>query len=902
MLEKGRIHQEPDWEAEVRDRLAELRLDPAREAQIVEELAQHLHDRYEERLRATNSPEAARAATLEELSEMDVLASALRTERGGAAAAEIALGRERGRSIESLAHDVRYALRSLCGSLGYAAACVLTLALALAAVTLIFSVANGVLLRPLPYGEPDRLVQYWGTAPEKGLPEVAFPEGIFAVHRDRTRTLDAVTAYDGTGMTLTGAGDPERIEGGVVSLDFFRVFGVQPLLGRAFIKGEDVVDDRVVILSHALWQRRFGARPEIVGRTINLNGTPRTVVGVMPPGFDFPNTSEFWTPMSVDPNGFSCWCFLTIGRMRAGVTTEDVRREIATITSDFAMSRRDLFPDAKPGDSRIVAAPLSERIVGSVQKPLLVLLGAVGCVLLIACANIANLTLARAAWRAREIAVRCCLGASPRRIAAQLLTESLLLSIAGAAVGLVLAIWGIQAVRALPQAQFPRIDEVRLDAAVLLFTAGVAVATGLLCGIVPALRASRVDLQEAVKSGGRVAGGGGRLMDGFVVVQFALSLVLLAGAGLLLRSHQELLRIDLGYRTDNVITARVSLPWPRPYASDTMVRTFYDRVLERMEAIPGVRAVGVASRIPLSGGNPQNNIIAEGKEPKPGEPVLVANVRNVSVGYFEAIGTPILQGRGFQTTDNLDSPRVAVVDEALAKHFWPNESALGKRISHGGDTSSNRWLTIVGVVPNVKHNRVDEKPDLQFYEALAQRTTWNNTFVVRSALPPEGLVAQMRRAVAASDPTIPLYGVRTMRSAVDQSLSTRRVTNVLLGGFAAVALVLAAIGIYGVVALSVSGRMKEFGIRLALGAQATHVRGVVLRHGLILAGVGVGIGLVGALGTTRFLRSLLYGVSPVDWVTFGGVAIVLSVAAVAACYLPARRATRSDPMAVLKTE
>jgi putative ABC transport system permease protein len=539
-----------------------------------------------------------------------------------------------------------------------------------------------------------------------------------------------------------------------------------------------------------------------------------------------------------------------------------------------------------------------------VHKPLVVLLAAVGFVLLIACANIANLTLARAASRAREMAVRCCLGASARRIAAQVLTESVLLSIAGAAGGLLLAVWGVRAVRGLPPLQFPRVEEVRLDGVVLLFTAGIAIATGLLCGIVPALRASRVDLQEAVKAAGQRASAAvstRRLSDTFVVVQFALSLVLLAGAGLLLRSYQQLLRVELGYRTDNVLTARVSLPYPR-YGTDTVVRTFYDGLLERVRAIPGVRAAGVASRIPLSGGNPQDNVVAEGREPKPGEPVLVANIRHVSPGYFEAIGTPLLRGRAFEPTDDGRSTRVAVVDEAFARHFWPTENAIGKRFAHQGDTTSQRWVTIIGVVANVKHNRVDERPDLQVYESLAQRTTWNNTIVVRASIQPELLVAQLRRAVAASDPTIPLFQVRTMRSAVDQSLSPRRVTNTLLGGFAIVALILAVIGIYGVMALSVSGRTKEFGIRLALGAQPANVRSIVLRHGLLLAGVGVGIGLAGALGVTRFLRSLLFNVSPVDWVTFAGGVVVLSAAALVACYLPARRATRADPIVVLRTE
>src|SRR5918999_1074921 len=471
----------PDWRAEIRRRLTQLRLDGASEEQIVDELAQHLEDRYEELRRRGDSDDAARAATLEELSEMSTLESVLRTERGRAAASEITLGRVRGRPLESVVHDVRYALRSLRASPGYTTASVLTLSLAIGACTLIFSVANGVLLRPLPYRDSGRLVQYWGTAPEKGLPEVSYPEGMFAAHRDRTRTLETVAAYDGMGATLTGVGDPRRVFGAYVSLDFFRVLGAQPMLGRTFVKGEDVTDDQTAILSYSLWQERLGGRADIVGRTINLNGRPRTVVGVMPKGFDFPGKAQLWLPLSIDPESFNCWCFTTVGRMRPGVTPADVRRELASISDDVALSRHERFPDAKRGDSRIIVQRLSERLVGSVHKPLVVLLGSVGFVLLIACANIANLTLARASARAREIAVRCCLGASPRRIAIQLLTESVLLSILGAATGLALAVWGIKAVRHLPKGVFPRIEEVQLDGRVLAFTAGIAILTGLLC-------------------------------------------------------------------------------------------------------------------------------------------------------------------------------------------------------------------------------------------------------------------------------------------------------------------------------------------------------------------------------------------------------------------------------------
>jgi predicted permease len=643
--------------------------------------------------------------------------------------------------------------------------------------------------------------------------------------------------------------------------------------------------------------RRFGADSSLLGRNIDLSGSPATVVGVMPAGFDFPDRSDAWIPLYLDPSAFNCWCYEMIGRMRPGLTPNDVRREIEKLTDDF-------FPGAKPGGTRIVATTLTQRLVGSIERQLLILLAAVGCVLLIACANIANLLLARTARRARELAVRCCLGASPGRIATQLLTESLLLSLGGATVGSVLAAWGTTALRQLPTKQFPRIDQVHVDSMVLAATVSVALLAGILCGLVPAWRATRVDLQHAIKNGmkGSDARASRRTSNSFVVAQFALSLVLLVGAGLLLRSYERLSRVNTGYHTNDVLTARVGVPWPR-YDSAQTVRAFYERLVDQVRTLPGVRAVGIASAIPLTEGNTQDNIIAEGKEPRsPNEPVRVANIRMVTPGYFAAIGTPLRRGRVILPSDDEHAPRVAVVDELFAKHFWPGEDPIGKRFYHGGDTSSKRLVTVVGVVANVKHARLDEAGDLQVYEPFAQFVEWDSYLVVRTTTERSGLVAEIRRAMKSIDAAVPLYDVRTMREAVDQSLGTRRLTDALLAGFSLTALILAAIGIYGVMSLGVNGRLREFGIRLALGAKPDTVRALVLRQASWLALGGVVTGLVGALATTRYLRALLFGVGPLDWLTFASVAALLAATALVASYVPARRATRADPMLALRAE
>jgi putative ABC transport system permease protein len=589
--------------------------------------------------------------------------------------------------------------------------------------------------------------------------------------------------------------------------------------------------------------------------------------------------------------------------LRPGRTVEEARTEIARLTDAFGMTRRDVFPDAKPGGSRVVAMRLDASITGDVRTPMLVLMAASGLVLLIVCANIANLVLARATLRRRELALRVSLGATGRRLAAQLMTESFLLAAAGLAVGMALAWAGLRVVRSLPPTIAPRIDQVGLDRGALLFSLGAMVVTGLLCGIAPAIRTARLaplgGLSDDPRAGRSLRGR--RISDGFVALQVALSLVLLTGAGLLLRSFRGIAGIDPGYSTENVLTARVSVPYVK-YPSDTAVRQFYDALGERVRAIPGVLAAGIAQRVPLTRGNPQDNILAEGHEPRPGEPVLVANIRIVSPEYFEAIGTPVLRGRAFTNHDGAAGGRVAIVDETLVKRYWPDEDPIGKRIRHGGDTGANPWMSIIGVVPNIRHSRLDEERDLQVYEPYGQHSIWTMYLVVRSRVPAGTLIPVLRAQLADIDPAIPLSETRTMAQAVSASLGTRRLTDVLLVAFAIGAALLAAVGLYGVVSLNVDGRVREFGVRLALGARPTDVQRLVLRQGIILAGIGVAAGIGGSLWLMPLLRTLLYGVSPFDPVTFAAVATGLVVVAVCACVLPARRAMRADPTEAMRAE
>ncbi len=876
----------PEWKGELRRRLAELRLPPAREAEIIEEVSQHLEE--------SGTEDVDLAALVRELGAI---------ERPRIEPLETGAGGARGILARSM-QDVRYGARALRQRPAFTAVAALTLALGIGAVTTLFSAVRGVLLRPLPYADPGALASFWLSAPEKGLPEVSLPDGLFVWYRERSRSFLEMAAYSAGGVILTGVGEPERLSASAVSHEFFHVLGVRPLLGRGFVAAEEVPGAApAAVIGYGLWQRRFGGDSSVIGRSISFADIPTTIVGVMPRGFDYPNHADAWAPLTLDRSRTSPWYLDTVARLRPGVTAEEAAREIGALTDDFKNTRLDRFTEAdRSGKSLAVAKRLLDTVVGDVRTPLLLLLGAVALVMLIACANVATLLLARAGARSREMALRCCLGASTRRVAAQMLTESLLLALLGGGAGLLLAAWMVPALRHLAPAQFPRLELVRIEPPVLLFGVAVTLITGVLFGLVPALSASRVNLGDVLNEGARGSASGGtrRWNDAFVVGQFALSLMLLIGAGLLLRSFQRLVAVDPGFRSDRVLLARISLPGRR-YRDQAQVRAFYGRLLERVRALPGVGEVGLANRVPLSRGNPQNEFVVEGHEPAAGDPIPVANMRNVTPGYFSAIGTTVLRGRAFAASDDSAAAPVAIVDESLARRYWPGEDPIGKRVRD--DRSPEvPWKTVIGVVATAKHGTLDEAPTYHIYLAYDQRPQWNVYVVVRAMSDPLALVGPLRAAVGELDPNLPLYEIGTMQDALDRSLGTRRFTEVLLAGLAATALLLAAIGIYGVMSLNVTSRVREFGIRLALGAAPGAVRWLVIRRGMALAAGGVVLGVAGALWLTRFLRELLFQVSPMDPITFAAVAAVLATAALLACYLPARRATRTDPVVALRQE
>jgi putative ABC transport system permease protein len=892
-----------EWREQVRTRLAGVDADDMSE--MVEELAQHLDDRYRELLDAGASEADARRAVLGELAAPHVLARAIGPVARPPAAPPPMSGRASGgRWWTGLGRDVRDGLRALRTSPGLALVAILTLAIGIGANAAIFSVVNAAMLRPLPFAEPERLVTFWGSAPAMGLPVVNYPDALFLYVRQRARTLGPMAAYSGIGVTLTGRGEAERLDGVAVTEDFFRALGRSPALGREFRADEHVAGrSPVVVLSDALWRRRFGASGDVLGRTITLDGRIATIVGVMPPGFDFPGRAELWLPLPLDAQSLNCWCYETVGRLAAGQTPESAARELALLNDDFWLERERKPRSDAAGEPKsvIIAQPLSRYLLGNVRMPLLVLSAAVAMVLLIACANIANLLLARATARAREIALRCCLGASPWLIVRQLLVESLLLAGAGALLGLGVAAAGGRLLGRFAAERLSHVNDVSLEPLVLLFTLGVTLATVVLFGVAPAVRGARLDLQEALKEGGRTTrtASSRRLSHAFVVAQLALSILLLIEAGLLMRSLGNLLSVDPGFRPENVLVGRVSLPPTDLPELERMEqsRLFFRQLVERVSALPDVRQVGLSSSAPFSDGDNQQIFTIKGREPAKDEPRLVASVRTATPGYFAAVGTRLLRGRVFEVADNENAPRVAIVDETLARRFWPDGNAVGQLVRLN---DNEPWQTIVGVVAAVKHSGLADDPNRHVYVPHAQNPYGVQDLVVRTHQSPAAQTSAIRRQIQALDPSVPLYEVHTLEEAVARSTATERLMNVLLMAFAITALVLAAIGIYGVIALGVSQRVHEMAIRLAVGATPLAVVGLVMRQGLWLVATGIVIGLGAAAGLTRYIETLLFGVTPTDASVIATVTGILVFVALAACFIPARRATAVDPLEVLR--
>jgi putative ABC transport system permease protein len=883
--------------------LSKLELEPTREAEIIEEMAQHLEDRYEELRQSGAGQEEACRAALSELSDKNLLAEELRRTERVIRREPVVLGAGRRNMFADIWQDIRFGVRMMRKRPGFTFIAVLTLALGIGANTAIFSLVNAVLLRPLPYADPDRLVTMVKAYPQKGLDSWGLSQSDFAMYRDQNHVFEKMAAYSSIGFNLTGVGEPERLRGASVTVDFFSVLGAEPALGRDFRPEEDTPGKNVVcILSYGFWQRRFGGDPQILGTSLNLNNTATEVVGIMPQGFGYPDRLvDVWIPVGLNPQKRNPFILAAIARLKPGTLASEARAETTTIMWNEA--RQSDNPPPEGADLTTIVIPLKELITGETEKPLLILLAAVGFVLLIACANVANLMLARATSRTREMAVRLALGASPGRVIRQLLTESLLLAMTGAVTGTLLAWWGVRMLNRLPVEGIPRIDEVNVNGTVLIFTAAVAALTGLLFGLAPAFGAYRLGLNAGMREGlrGSATASSRRVNNALVVGQFALSVILLIGAGLMLKSFQHLISVNPGFQPDNVLTLRLSLPG-RKYAGPAQSSQFYQSLLERVRSLPVVRDAGVISNLPFGSSRTSDGYVVEGHEPPDSNVYPNAQDRVVSSGYFQSIGMVLLRGRDFSETDLNDSQPVAIVDEMLALQYWPDGNAIGKRIRYGWATGPDSWMTIVGVVAGIKHRSLTEMREPYMYMPLAQNPQLSMYLAVRTTDDPAAVASAVRSRIQELDPDLPVYSIRTMTELVGQTLNSKRLTNLLLTAFSLLAVALASVGIYGVMSLYVSSRTTEFGIRLALGAEPRYLLRSILRQGLALTSVGIAVGIAGALVLTRALASLLFEVSATDPIVYGGVALLLVAVALAACYIPARRGARVDPLVALRYE
>jgi len=780
---------------------------------------------------------------------------------------------------------------------------VLTLALGIGANSAIFSVVNGVLLKPLPYPEPDRLVGVYHTT--EGQRAVMSGPNFTDVSRAATSFENAAAISTGR-MILTGEGEPTRLPIAEVSASLFSVLRVRPALGRVFNADENTPGrNNVVVLSHGLWQQRFGSDPSVIGKRITLDGVSKEIVGVMPAGFSYPAGRDAWLPVDYD-EGFvtkqrGAWYLSVIARLKPGVTPQQSAAEVETIGRTLARQ----YPDAN-AEIGMTTFPLLEAMVGDIRRSVMILLGAVGFVLLIACTNVANLLLARAATRETEMAVRTALGAGRGRLVRQLLTESVLLSLVGAGFGLLLAVWGVELLVNLKPQGIPRLDNVRVDGVVILFTIAIGVVTGVLFGLVPAFAATR-GLSATLKEGGRGAvtsRGGTRVRGVLVVAELALAVMLLAGAGLLMRSFMKLQAVDPGFKVDPALTFDLTLPDARYKETDQQI-AFYDQLLPRLRGLPGVQAASAVMGLPLSGLDFIISFEVGGRPPVPPAQQPAMQVRVATPEYFSTIGIPLKRGRMFTEDDRAQTPKVVLITEAAAKQFFPNEDPIGKTIKLGwgrGPGKPRAGGEVVGIVGDIKDEGLSEPNPPQIYMPLRQWPVSFVTILMKTSVPPTALTEGARAQVAAIDPNLPLSNVGTLEAIVAKSISQQRFYMTLLSLFAAVALVLAAIGIFGVLSYAVSQRTREIGIRMALGAQERTVITLVVRQAMLLVGTGVLAGTVLALYLSQTMSKMLFSVRPTDPTTFVSVAAVLAGVALFASYLPARRATRVDPIVALRAE
>ena len=882
------------WLNLVRARLRGLLRREAVLQDIDEELRSHVEMETHANIGRGMTPDEARLAALRSFGDLGRARELVYEVRGGG-------------MLEMLWQDLRYGARMLVKQPGFTSIAVLTLGLGIGANTAIFSVVNAVLLRPLPFEQPDRLVMVWQTNMQTGSLQDPASFLNLVDWQQQNQVFEQIAAFMPRGISLTDIDEPEQLPGSFVSANLFPALGVTPTLGRTFLPDEDRPGGgRDVILSHGLWQRRFGGDPDIIGKALTLNGASHTVVGVMPADFQFPIPGQFpipptqlWVPLAIDPGQENRGdrSLFAVGRLKSGVTAGQAQAEMTLI----ARRLEQQYPDANTG-SGVKVVPLHEQVVGRLRPALLVLLGAVGFVLLIACANVASLLLSRAAARQKEIAIRAALGAGRLRLVRQLLTETVLLTLMGGTLVLLLAYVGMDSLKAGLPPNLPRADEISIDRQVLGFSFVVSLFTGLVFGLVPAWQASRPDLNEVLKEGGgKGAGGQGRsrARNVLTVAEVAAAFVLLVGAGLLIKSFYRLQQVNLGFNPERALSVPLALTTVR-YRDGGARLAFVEQVAQRLKGLPGVQAVGGVTTLPLSSNYSTGTFAVEGRPPDPGES-NIANVRAATPDYFRAMEIPLIGGRAFTEEDTFQAPAVTVINETLARRYWPGENPIGKRIISPA-RADGTLTTVVGMVGDVRNDGLDDEPKPELYFPYAQNRQTHLAIVVRTANYPAGLMAAVRREVWAVDKNLPLANLSTLEQLLDKTIAQRRFNLLLLGMFAGVALVLAAVGIYGVMSYAVTQRTHEIGVRMALGAQTSNVLRMVVGQGIRLALVGIAIGLGAALALTRLMASLLYEVSATDPLTFAVIALMLAAVALVACYVPARRATRVDPMLALRYE
>jgi putative ABC transport system permease protein len=882
------------WKAIARERLMPF-LGAPPDAEFLDELAVHLMQAYEDARAGGCSEDESRAAATALVHDSSPWIDAAR-ERGRRG--------ERGGLLDGLGigRDIRHALRMLIRTPAFSLIAILTFAVGIGANTAIFSVVDGVLLRALPYPEPDRITMVWLDNRREKIKEDITSYPNYRDWRDQNQSYAHLAAYSETAFALTGAGEPERLYGAQVTTNFFDVIGLKPAMGRLFTSANEIEgQDALVVISHGLWQRRFGGASDIVGKTMTLSTRVYEIIGVMPPAMRWPERAEFWKPLAPaqqqrEARG-SFW-LPVIGRLKPGVTIEAAQTEMAGISTRLEQA----YPSNRGYGANVVR--LRDQMVGGIERALKVLTGAVGFVLLIACANLANLMLGRTAARRRELAIRTALGAGRARLIRQIVTEALVLAFIGGAAGVALASWAAKAFVALAGNTIPAAARFGLDARVLAFAFAIATFAALLSGVLPALHASRAAIGDALREGGRQGGpvGSRRTRNVLVGAEVALALILLTGAGLLLRTLWGMQTVDRGFKPEHVAMATVSLPGTT-YRTPADVRAFYARFIDKVRAVPGIQSAALTTGVlmPLlanSGGFSFENKPAPPPDQRPEYPFEF-----VSPGFFATIGAEMAAGREFTDQDHDRAPQVAIVNETLAGSIWPNEDPIGKRLRSGDATDGQPWATVVGVVKDLRRgDDVKRRIRPEIYASSLQITPRAQTLLVRADGDPTATMASVRRELQSIDPQLPLFRVTTLEAQLSDTLSQPRFQASVLAGFAVIALLLAAVGIYGVTSHAVSQRTQEVGIRMAMGAGRGEVRRLILRQHVMPALMGVVIGLAGAIALSRLLTSLLYGVRAVDPVTYAIVALSLIAVAVAACWVPASRAMRVDPLIALRAD